>query len=48
MTASYRIQEADIATQNAKALPALTEDYDSLARRLARSGSDIETVTSAL
>jgi L-rhamnose isomerase/sugar isomerase len=48
MTGTYRISTSDIADQNAKALPALQEDYDALARRLARSGNDIEVVTKAV
>jgi hypothetical protein len=41
MSGTYRISNADIAEQNAKLLPALTEDYDALGRRLARGGTDI-------
>jgi L-rhamnose isomerase/sugar isomerase len=48
MAGTYRISTTDIAEQNAKALPALQEDYDALARRLARSGQDIEAVTKAV
>jgi L-rhamnose isomerase / sugar isomerase len=48
MTGTYRIAPGDIVDQNAKALPALQEDYDALARRLARSGADIETITKAV
>jgi len=48
MTETYRLQDSDIATQNARALPALQEDYDALRRRLARNGADIETITSAV
>ena len=48
MTGTYRISTSDIAEQNAQALPALKEDYDALARRLARSGTDIETIAKAV
>ena len=48
MTGTYRISTTDIAEQNAKALPALQEDFDALARKLARGGSDIEAVTKAV
>lgn len=48
MTSNYRIPDADIAAQNAKSLRALRDDYESLGRRLARSGCDIETITSAV
>ena len=48
MTGTYRISASDIGEQNAKALPALQEDYDALARRLARGGADIETITKAV
>ncbi|HEY4164264.1 MAG TPA: sugar isomerase, partial [Dongiaceae bacterium] len=48
MTGTYRISTGDIGEQNAKLLPALKEDYESLGRRLARAGSDIEAVTAAV
>jgi L-rhamnose isomerase/sugar isomerase len=48
MTEAYRISAGEIGEQNAKLLPALQEDYESLRRRLARSGSDIEAVTAAV
>src|ERR1700744_5258729 len=48
MTGTYRISAAEIAEQNAKVLPALKEDYESLGKRLARSGTDIERVTKAV
>jgi L-rhamnose isomerase/sugar isomerase len=48
MTGTYRISQSDIADQNAKALPALQEDYDALGRKLARSGTDIETIAKAV
>src|SRR3569833_3089887 len=48
MSGTYRFSNADIAEQNAKLLPALQEDYDALARRLARGGTDIEAVTKAV
>ncbi len=48
MTKGYRISAGDIAEQNAKALPALREDYESLGRRLTRNGIDIEVVTAAV
>jgi L-rhamnose isomerase/sugar isomerase len=48
MSGTYRISTTDIAEQNAKLLPALNEDYESLGRRLARRGVDIEAVTKAV
>ncbi|WP_143873134.1 L-rhamnose catabolism isomerase [Catenovulum sediminis] len=42
---TQRIDKALIAEQNDKLMPALLEDYDALARKLARQDIDIERIT---
>jgi len=42
---SFTLSDALIAEENRKRLPALTEDYEHLGRRLARTGTDIERLT---
>ncbi|MEL6236012.1 MAG: L-rhamnose catabolism isomerase [Pseudomonadota bacterium] len=42
---SFRIAQTFIAEQNARHQTALAEDYDALARKLARGGIDIEAIT---
>ncbi len=44
---SYRIPEALIAEENARLKGAHEDEYDALARKLARAGCDIETLTQA-
>src|SRR6202453_476919 len=41
---SYRIPDALIAEENAKAAPAQEDEYAALSRRLARGGVDIESI----
>ncbi|MEJ1157560.1 L-rhamnose catabolism isomerase [Prosthecomicrobium sp. N25] len=45
---SYRIPAGLIEDENARLAPALAEDYGALARKLARSGLDIEAITTAV
>jgi L-rhamnose isomerase/sugar isomerase len=42
---SFTLSDALIAEENRKRLPALTEDYEHLGRRLARTGTEIERLT---
>lgn len=42
---TQRIDKALIAEQNKNLIPALQDDYDALANKLARQGVDIETIT---
>jgi L-rhamnose isomerase/sugar isomerase len=42
---SFTLSDALIAEENRKRLPALTEDYEHLGRRLARRGTEIERLT---
>ena len=42
---SYRIPDSIVAEENAKRLAAQEDEYGALARKLARSGVDIETIT---
>ncbi len=42
---TQRIDKALIAEQNKNLIPALQDDYDALANKLARQGVDIEAIT---
>src|SRR5262245_66543955 len=42
---SSPLDDAHIAEENRRLMPALEEDYDHLARQLARRGTDIERLT---
>jgi L-rhamnose isomerase/sugar isomerase len=45
---AYRIPDALVAEENARGAKAHEDEYDALARKLARGGIDIETVTQAI
>jgi L-rhamnose isomerase/sugar isomerase len=45
---AYRISDSLVAEENARGAKAHEDEYDALARKLARGGIDIETVTQAI